>query len=144
MSRNWGAKIICMICEGERIAFNVALSMMHLLNQYSSVYECDFFFLLWNVFIKNKKKKPLSRNVCFRKILVFLLLIQFWIFFCWIALCLKYWCVLLMNFRSLAAEWGKYGMRFNVIQPGPIKTKVHSMKWNTALNMLYSTDFKIV
>uniref|UniRef100_A0ABM5GC10 2,4-dienoyl-CoA reductase [(3E)-enoyl-CoA-producing], mitochondrial n=1 Tax=Pogona vitticeps TaxID=103695 RepID=A0ABM5GC10_9SAUR len=24
---------------------------------------------------------------------------------------------------SLAAEWGKYGMRFNVIQPGPIKTK---------------------
>ncbi|XP_059972345.1 2,4-dienoyl-CoA reductase [(3E)-enoyl-CoA-producing], mitochondrial isoform X2 [Mesoplodon densirostris] len=25
--------------------------------------------------------------------------------------------------RSLAAEWGKYGMRFNVIQPGPIKTK---------------------
>lgn len=27
-------------------------------------------------------------------------------------------------FRSLAAEWGKYGMRFNVIQPGPIKTKV--------------------
>ncbi|NWW88496.1 DECR protein, partial [Rhynochetos jubatus] len=29
--------------------------------------------------------------------------------------------------KSLAAEWGKYGMRFNVIQPGPIKTKVHSM-----------------
>lgn len=26
--------------------------------------------------------------------------------------------------RSLAAEWGRYGMRFNVIQPGPIKTKV--------------------
>ena len=26
--------------------------------------------------------------------------------------------------KSLAAEWGKYGMRFNVIQPGPIKTKV--------------------
>ncbi|XP_044524311.1 2,4-dienoyl-CoA reductase [(3E)-enoyl-CoA-producing], mitochondrial [Gracilinanus agilis] len=24
---------------------------------------------------------------------------------------------------SLASEWGKYGMRFNVIQPGPIKTK---------------------
>lgn len=24
---------------------------------------------------------------------------------------------------SLAAEWGRYGMRFNVIQPGPIKTK---------------------
>ncbi|XP_053414512.1 2,4-dienoyl-CoA reductase [(3E)-enoyl-CoA-producing], mitochondrial isoform X2 [Nycticebus coucang] len=26
-------------------------------------------------------------------------------------------------YKSLAAEWGKYGMRFNVIQPGPIKTK---------------------
>lgn len=25
--------------------------------------------------------------------------------------------------KSLAAEWSKYGMRFNVIQPGPIKTK---------------------
>ncbi|XP_067835533.1 2,4-dienoyl-CoA reductase, mitochondrial isoform X1 [Heptranchias perlo] len=25
--------------------------------------------------------------------------------------------------KSLAAEWGRYGMRFNVIQPGPIKTK---------------------
>ncbi|XP_077023282.1 2,4-dienoyl-CoA reductase [(3E)-enoyl-CoA-producing], mitochondrial [Tamandua tetradactyla] len=25
--------------------------------------------------------------------------------------------------KSLAAEWAKYGMRFNVIQPGPIKTK---------------------
>ncbi|KTF91478.1 hypothetical protein cypCar_00012953 [Cyprinus carpio] len=25
--------------------------------------------------------------------------------------------------RSLAAEWGRYGMRFNIIQPGPIKTK---------------------
>lgn len=24
---------------------------------------------------------------------------------------------------SLAAEWGRYGMRFNIIQPGPIKTK---------------------
>uniref|UniRef100_A0A6Q2X6D6 2,4-dienoyl-CoA reductase [(3E)-enoyl-CoA-producing], mitochondrial n=1 Tax=Esox lucius TaxID=8010 RepID=A0A6Q2X6D6_ESOLU len=24
---------------------------------------------------------------------------------------------------SLAAEWGRYGLRFNVIQPGPIKTK---------------------
>lgn len=27
-------------------------------------------------------------------------------------------------FRSLASEWAKYGMRFNVIQPGPIQTKV--------------------
>ncbi|MEJ1275280.1 24-dienoyl CoA reductase 1 mitochondrial [Cricetulus griseus] len=26
--------------------------------------------------------------------------------------------------KSLAAEWGRYGMRFNIIQPGPIKTKV--------------------
>uniref|UniRef100_H0WKP2 2,4-dienoyl-CoA reductase [(3E)-enoyl-CoA-producing], mitochondrial n=1 Tax=Otolemur garnettii TaxID=30611 RepID=H0WKP2_OTOGA len=26
-------------------------------------------------------------------------------------------------YKSLAAEWGKYGMRFNMIQPGPIKTK---------------------
>uniref|UniRef100_A0A8C6QD24 2,4-dienoyl-CoA reductase [(3E)-enoyl-CoA-producing], mitochondrial n=1 Tax=Nannospalax galili TaxID=1026970 RepID=A0A8C6QD24_NANGA len=25
--------------------------------------------------------------------------------------------------KSLAAEWGKYGLRFNIIQPGPIKTK---------------------
>ncbi|XP_042529118.1 2,4-dienoyl-CoA reductase [(3E)-enoyl-CoA-producing], mitochondrial [Dipodomys spectabilis] len=25
--------------------------------------------------------------------------------------------------KSLAGEWGKYGMRFNIIQPGPIKTK---------------------
>uniref|UniRef100_A0AAY4BZH2 2,4-dienoyl-CoA reductase n=1 Tax=Denticeps clupeoides TaxID=299321 RepID=A0AAY4BZH2_9TELE len=25
--------------------------------------------------------------------------------------------------RSLAGEWGRYGLRFNVIQPGPIKTK---------------------
>uniref|UniRef100_A0A8D1T8X1 2,4-dienoyl-CoA reductase 1 n=1 Tax=Sus scrofa TaxID=9823 RepID=A0A8D1T8X1_PIG len=29
----------------------------------------------------------------------------------------------ILIFRSLAAEWSKYGMRFNVIQPGPIKTK---------------------
>jgi len=26
--------------------------------------------------------------------------------------------------RSLAAEWGHYGMRFNAIAPGPIETKV--------------------
>ncbi|XP_075439070.1 2,4-dienoyl-CoA reductase [(3E)-enoyl-CoA-producing], mitochondrial isoform X2 [Ascaphus truei] len=26
-------------------------------------------------------------------------------------------------YKSLAGEWGRYGMRFNVIQPGPIKTK---------------------
>ncbi|XP_005362391.1 2,4-dienoyl-CoA reductase, mitochondrial [Microtus ochrogaster] len=25
--------------------------------------------------------------------------------------------------KSLAAEWSRYGMRFNIIQPGPIKTK---------------------
>ncbi|KAG7276544.1 hypothetical protein CRUP_019594 [Coryphaenoides rupestris] len=28
--------------------------------------------------------------------------------------------------KSLAAEWGRYGMRFNVIQPGPIRTKFES------------------
>ena len=27
------------------------------------------------------------------------------------------------NIRSLASEWGKYGMRFNCIAPGPIETK---------------------
>ena len=26
--------------------------------------------------------------------------------------------------RSLAVEWGRYGMRFNAIAPGPIKTEV--------------------
>ena len=26
--------------------------------------------------------------------------------------------------RSLAAEWGRYGMRFNAISPGPVETKV--------------------
>ena len=26
--------------------------------------------------------------------------------------------------RSLAAEWARYGMRFNCISPGPIETKV--------------------
>ncbi|CAJ1061316.1 %2C4-dienoyl-CoA reductase, mitochondrial [Xyrichtys novacula] len=26
-------------------------------------------------------------------------------------------------YKSLAAEWGRYGHRFNIIQPGPIKTK---------------------
>ncbi|KAF7644345.1 hypothetical protein LDENG_00223690 [Lucifuga dentata] len=26
-------------------------------------------------------------------------------------------------YKSLAAEWGRYGLRFNIIQPGPIKTK---------------------
>lgn len=29
-----------------------------------------------------------------------------------------------LSFRSLAAEWGRYGMRFNAIAPGPIETKV--------------------
>lgn len=32
--------------------------------------------------------------------------------------------LLLLSYRSLAAEWGRYGHRFNIIQPGPIKTKV--------------------
>ena len=31
---------------------------------------------------------------------------------------------LLIIFRSLASEWGRYGMRFNAIAPGPIETKV--------------------
>ncbi len=26
--------------------------------------------------------------------------------------------------KSLAAEWGRYGIRFNAIAPGPIETKV--------------------
>ncbi|XP_061885800.1 2,4-dienoyl-CoA reductase, mitochondrial isoform X1 [Entelurus aequoreus] len=26
-------------------------------------------------------------------------------------------------YKSLAGEWGRYGLRFNIIQPGPIKTK---------------------
>ena len=30
----------------------------------------------------------------------------------------------MLFFRSLAAEWGRYGMRFNAIAPGPIETKV--------------------
>lgn len=32
--------------------------------------------------------------------------------------------LLLLSCRSLAAEWGRYGHRFNIIQPGPIRTKV--------------------
>lgn len=30
-------------------------------------------------------------------------------------------------YKSLAAEWGRYGHRFNIIQPGPIRTKVASL-----------------
>ncbi|KAG8133762.1 hypothetical protein E2320_011529 [Naja naja] len=37
--------------------------------------------------------------------------------------------------KSLAAEWGRYGMRFNVIQPGPIKTK-----WSSASLSLQRLD----
>lgn len=41
---------------------------------------------------------------------------------CWFTpALLVLWC------RSLAAEWGRYGHRFNIIQPGPIKTKVRPM-----------------
>lgn len=37
--------------------------------------------------------------------------------------------------RSLASEWAKYGMRFNVIAPGPIPTEVI---WNTSwYNLAY-------
>ena len=28
------------------------------------------------------------------------------------------------SYRSLAVEWSRYGMRFNAIAPGPIKTEV--------------------
>jgi len=35
--------------------------------------------------------------------------------------------LIVSTYRSLTAEWGRYGMRFNVIQPGPIKTKVKCM-----------------
>ncbi|RXM28406.1 2,4-dienoyl-CoA reductase, mitochondrial, partial [Acipenser ruthenus] len=37
--------------------------------------------------------------------------------------------------RSLAAEWGRYGMRFNVIQPGPIPTKVIRMDGGEYVSM---------
>ena len=44
--------------------------------------------------------------------------------------------------RSLAAEWGKYGMRFNAIAPGPIETKVlrqccccHSSPWSSSSSL---------
>ena len=35
--------------------------------------------------------------------------------------------LLFVCLRSLAAEWGRYGLRFNVIQPGPIRTKVRAV-----------------
>lgn len=38
--------------------------------------------------------------------------------------------LLLSSCRSLAAEWGRYGHRFNIIQPGPIRTKVLSETQN--------------
>lgn len=34
------------------------------------------------------------------------------------------WVCMWVLCRSLAAEWGRYGMRFNAIAPGPIETKV--------------------
>ena len=37
-------------------------------------------------------------------------------------------------FRSLAAEWGKYGMRFNAIAPGPIETKVMTVNLVIIIN----------
>ena len=30
--------------------------------------------------------------------------------------------------KSLASEWAKYGMRFNIIAPGPVETKVKFTK----------------
>ena len=35
-------------------------------------------------------------------------------------------CYIFLILRSLASEWGRYGMRFNCIAPGPIITKVGS------------------
>lgn len=40
-------------------------------------------------------------------------------------------------FRSLAAEWGKYGMRFNAIAPGPIETKVMTVN---SVNLITNTN----
>lgn len=44
--------------------------------------------------------------------------------------------VLFLWVRSLAAEWGCYGHRFNIIQPGPIKTKV-PLIWSQLLVLVY-------
>lgn len=46
--------------------------------------------------------------------------------------------LLLSSCRSLAAEWGRYGHRFNIIQPGPIRTKVLSETSHNTLNMTAS------
>ena len=35
--------------------------------------------------------------------------------------------------RSLASEWGRYGMRFNAIAPGPIETKARANTGNYCL-----------
>ena len=43
-------------------------------------------------------------------------------------------------FRSLAAEWGKYGMRFNAIAPGPIETKVMTVN---LVNLITNTNVSI-
>ena len=44
-------------------------------------------------------------------------------------------------FRSLAAEWGKYGMRFNAIAPGPIETKVMTVD---SVNLITNTNVSIL
>lgn len=44
-------------------------------------------------------------------------------------------------FRSLAAEWGKYGMRFNAIAPGPIETKVMTVN---SVNLIANTNVSIL
>lgn len=44
-------------------------------------------------------------------------------------------------FRSLAAEWGKYGMRFNAIAPGPIETKVMTVD---SVNLVTNTNVSIL
>lgn len=41
--------------------------------------------------------------------------------------------LLVLMVRSLAAEWGRYGHRFNIIHPGPIRTKVARRVWGDSL-----------
>jgi hypothetical protein len=52
----------------------------------------------------------------------------------------------LVCIRSLASEWGRYGMRFNCLSPGPIETKVffkYVLEWinlaKSALTFQFTT-----
>lgn len=51
--------------------------------------------------------------------------------------------LLLSSCRSLAAEWGRYGHRFNIIQPGPIRTKVPSETQNVYTLSFSQFDTKV-